>query len=250
MSENGYVKTDLQNGVGTITFFHPKSNSLPASILKELAQGVDTLAADKNARVIVLQSDGPGAFCAGASFAELTAVADERGGQEFFMGFARLILAMRRAPKFVLARVHGKAVGGGVGIIAASDYVYAHQSASLKLSEFAIGIGPFVVGPAIERKIGTAGFQAMSVDTDWRDAAWGKTKGFYAEVFNTVEELNAAVGTFAAKLSKGSPEAAAQLKAVFWEGTEDWEKLLPARAGMSGRLVLTPYAREAIKKQG
>ncbi len=245
-SPDGYVRTTIADGIGRIEFFHPKSNALPSAILRDLAAAVTAVGADPAARVIVLQSGGIGPFCAGASFDELTAIASPEQGQEFFSGFARVILAMIRAPKFVISRVHGKAAGGAVGLIAASDFSMAVTKASAKLSELAVGIGPFVVGPVIEKKIGLAAFGAMSVDADWRDAAWGERHGLYAKLFDDVSDMDHAVDTLAATLASSNPEAMLMLKRVFWTGTEQWDALLAERAAMSGTLVLSEFTRSAI----
>ena len=238
---------DVAGGIATVQFSHPKGNSLPGALLRRLAASVDTLAANPQARVLVLRSEEPGPFCAGASFNELRAIADAAEGKEFFMGFARLIVAMRRAPKFIVARVHGRTVGGGVGVVAASDYVVAHESAQVKLSELAVGIGPFVVGPVIERKIGLAAFQSLAVDaTEWRDAAWAERHGLFSRVVGTPAELDSTVDGLAARLAASNPEAMARMKATFWEGTENWDALLESRAEMSGTLVLSAFTRRAL----
>jgi methylglutaconyl-CoA hydratase len=243
----GQVRTDLRDGIATVTFAHPKGNSLPAALLRALADAVGAVGRERDARVVVLRSEGNGPFCAGASFDELTRIADAEQGKEFFMGFARLILAMRDCPKFVIARVHGRAVGGGVGVTAAADYAIAVSSAQVKLSELAVGIGPFVVGPAIERKIGLAAFQTLAVDaTSWRDALWAERVGLFARVVERVDELDAAVQTLATRLARSNPEAMARMKAVFWEGTGHWPALLEQRAAMSGTLVLSDFTRQAI----
>ena len=242
----GSVRSELSGGIATITFAHPKSNSLPGTLLAELARSVREAGEDPGARVIVLRSEGEGAFCAGASFAELQAISDAGGGKRFFMGFVNLILAMIRAPKFVVTRVHGKAVGGGVGIVSASDYALAAAGASLKLSELAVGLGPFIVGLPIQKKIGLGAFAAMSVDADWRDAAWGYNHGLYAELHPDIGALDAALQRRVQALASSNPEAMAQLKAVFWEGTEDWAAELEARAERSGTLVLSEFTSKAV----
>jgi methylglutaconyl-CoA hydratase len=246
-AEPGSATFLLEDGVGTIRFHHPKGNSLPAALLRRLAECVDRAAGDPGVRVIVLRSEGTGPFCAGASFDELKAIADERQGKEFFMGFARLILAMRRTPKLIVARVHGRVVGGGVGVVAASDYAIAAAEASVRLSELAVGIGPFVVGPVIERKIGLAHFAALAVDAaGWRDAAWAERVGLFARVVPRAQDLDAAVSALAATLARSSPAAMQRMKEVFWQGTEGWDELLERRAEMSGTLVLSDFTREAI----
>ncbi len=242
-----FVKTAITDGIATVTFFHPKSNSLPAAILAALAKNIEQAGADKSVRVIVLRSEGEKAFCAGASFDELVAIDDEAAGLAFFNGFALVINAIRTAPCFVIGRVQSKAVGGGVGLAAAVDVCYAHESAAVKLSELAIGIGPFVVGPAVERKIGAASFGFISATpATWRSAAWAEQKGLYAELFETTGKLDAAVEAHARELSTYSPEAMAELKRIMWRGTEDWGSLLPERAAVSGRLVLSEFTRNAI----
>jgi len=233
-------------GVATVRFGHPKGNSLPATLLVGMADAITAAGADPAARVIVLASEGTGPFCAGASFDEFKAVKDAAAGRQFFSGFARVILAMIRAPKFVIARVQGKVAGGGVGLVAAADYAIAIGAAPLKLSELAVGIGPFVVGPVIERKIGLAAFSAMAVDADWRSAAWAHQHGLYAEVVDDHRALDERVAAFATRQAGYHPEAVRHLKATFWTGTEEWPALLAERAGISGSLVLSDFTRNAI----
>jgi methylglutaconyl-CoA hydratase len=245
--DSGHVSVETTDGIAAVRFGHPKGNSLPGPLLRRIADTIDTVAADTSAQVIVLRSSEPAPFCAGASFDELKSIADAQTGREFFMGFARVILAMRRCPKLIIARVHGKAVGGGVGIVAAADYAIATSAASVKLSELAVGIGPFVVGPAIERKIGSGAFQALAIDaTGWRDADWAERHGLFAQVVSDGAALDEAVAALAGQLARSNPDAMATLKQVFWEGTDDWPARLEERAAMSGRLVLSTFTRNAI----
>lgn len=242
----GAVTSAVADGVGALTFSHPKSNSLPAGLLAKLASEVDRLSADASVRVITLQSEGTGAFCAGASFDELTRVATPEAGQVFFSGFGRVILAMIRSPKFIITGVQGRAAGGAVGLIAASDYSFAVRTASAKLSELAVGLGPFVVGPVIEKKIGLSAFSGMAVDADWRDAEWCERHGLYTRLSDNAEEMRAAVNKLAKTLAASNPEAMTGLKQVFWQGTENWDAVLAERAGMSGRMVLSDFTTQAI----
>jgi len=247
--EQGDVKHAIENGIATITFSHPKSNSLPGKVLAKLAATITELGLNDDAKVIVLKSEGERAFCAGASFDELLSIEDYPTGKEFFMGFARVINAARKCPKFIIGRVQGKAVGGGVGMASAVDYCLATKFASAKLSELAIGIGPFVVGPAVERKVGTSAFNALAINaTEWQTAQWAKEKGLYVDVFETVEEMDAEVQALAERLSKSNPEAMDLLKKAAWKGTEDWDELLESRAEMSGKLVLSEFTTNAINK--
>jgi len=250
LSDSGTVNVTAAEGVATVRFSHPKGNSLPAALLARLADDIRRLGTRDDVHVVVLRSSDAGPFCAGASFDELKAIRDSAAGKEFFMGFARVILAMTRCPKLIIARVHGKTVGGGVGLVAASDYAMAVESASLRLSELAVGIGPFVVGPAIERKIGLGGFSAMAIDTDWRTARWAEEFGLYSRVFDSVNALDSALELFARKLARTNPEAMARMKSIFWQGTEHWERLLEERAEMSGALVTSEYTRNAIAAFG
>ena len=246
--EAGAVQTSVAEGIASIRFGHPKGNSLPGKLLVQLAAAIAQMGADPAARVILLQSEGSGPFCAGASFDEFKAVSNAEEGQRFFSGFAQVILAMIRAPKFVVTRVQGKTAGGGVGIVAASDYALATSGAELKLSELALGIGPFVVGPVIEKKIGLAGLSALAVDAEWRSAAWAERHGLYAEVLDTPVALDTRVRDFTRKLAGFHPEAMRELKASFWAGTEHWPELLTARAAISGRLVLSEFTKRAISR--
>jgi methylglutaconyl-CoA hydratase len=243
----GYVRTEIEHGIATIEFFHPSSNSLPAAILSDLAKTINDVGIDDRVKVLVLRSAGEKAFCAGASFDELVAISTEQEGKSFFSGFANVINAMRKCHKLIIGRIHGKAVGGGVGLAAAVDYAIATEEASVKLSELAVGIGPFVVGPAVERKIGLSCFSQLAIDaSEWRSAEWAKKHGLYAEIHNTVEEMDEAISSLADRLCHSSPQAMAQLKKIFWHGTEHWDNLLNERATISGRLVLSDFTRNAI----
>ena len=245
----GTIKSTIENGIGTITFFHPQSNSMPGVQLRNLAAEIEKLGKDDDAKVIVLKSEGDKTFCAGASFDELISIKDIETGLKFFSGFAMVINAMRKAPKFIIARIQGKVVGGGVGIASSADYTFAVDSASIKLSELAVGIGPFVVGPAVERKVGTSAFCQLTINaTEWQTAQWAKEKGLYAEVFSTAEEMDKGIATLAQKLASSNPEAMMMLKKVMWEGTENWDTLLIERAKMSGTLVLSEFTVNVINK--
>jgi methylglutaconyl-CoA hydratase len=244
---DAFVNAEVADGVCTVTFFHPASNSLPGEILSKLAKTIHSAGVDLDTRVIVLKSFGERAFCAGASFDELLALKNETEGLEFFSGFANVINAIRTCPKFVIGRVQGKAVGGGVGLAAAVDHCFATKHASVKLSELAIGIGPFVVGPAIERKVGTSGFSQLSIDaTSWKTASWAAQYGLYADVFESTEEMDDAVSRLANQLASSSPEAMKELKKVLWNGTDDWGNKLKELAQISGRLILGDFSKEAI----
>ncbi|HMO33999.1 MAG TPA: enoyl-CoA hydratase/isomerase family protein [Lacibacter sp.] len=247
--EGGYVKSEFHNHVTTIEFYHPQGNSLPYRILEQLATAIHGAGNDEETRVIVLRSQGEKAFCAGASFDELTAIRTEEEGRRFFSGFAQVINAMRTCPKFVIGRIHGKCVGGGVGLAAACDYAIATENAAVKLSELAVGIGAFVVGPAVERRMGNAAFMQLAIDaSNWRTAGWAQKKGLFAEVHHSSETMDEAVQNLVDSLLHANPEAMALLKQTFWAGTENWDSLLTERAAISGRLVLSRFTREAIDR--
>jgi methylglutaconyl-CoA hydratase len=250
MSEqNGAVNLTIKNNIGTIEFFHPKGNSLPGKLLRELAQTINDAGTNDDIRVVVIKSRGDGAFCAGASFDELMAIEDYETGKKFFMGFALVLNAMRTCPKLIIVRVHGKTVGGGVGIAAAGDYTFAEQKADVKLSELALGIGPFVVGPAVERKIGKSAFSALSIDaSNWYEAEWALKHGLYNKTFDSTYDLDQGVRSLTKQLASSSPEAMQELKTILWRGTENWNELLEQRAEISGRLVLSDFTKNFIKK--
>ena len=249
IDKKGYVKSETHKGITTIEFFHPQSNSLPAKILHDLAVAIQHAGEDPDTIVVLLRSAGEKAFCAGASFDELTAIKNEKEGLAFFSGFANVINAMRLCPKFIVGRIHGKCVGGGVGLAASLDYAIATEAAEVRLSELAIGIGPFVVGPAVERKIGISAFSQLSIDAShWRNADWARRKVLFAEVHSTVEEMDEAIHRLTHTLSHSNPEAMAEMKKIFWKGTEHWDHLLIERAKISGRLVLSDFTKDEIEK--
>jgi methylglutaconyl-CoA hydratase len=245
---NGSVTANLQGGISTISFSHPAQNALPADLLKQLCTEIEKAGNHPNASVIVLKSEGDRTFCAGASFDELVQIKDKKAGAAFFAGFANVINACRKSPKIIIARIQGKAVGGGVGLAAAADYCLATDEAAIKLSELAIGIGPFVISPAVIRKIGLPAFSQLTIRAvDFQTAAWAKEKGLYNEVYPDINSMDAALDALTQKLATYHPEALHGLKQILWEGTEDWDDLLVERAAISGELVLSDFTQNALK---
>lgn len=246
---DAYVKQNIQNGIATIEFFHPAHNSLPGDLLAKLANTITEAGNDNEVKVVILKSGGDRTFCAGASFTELISINDAETGKVFFSGFANVINAMRKCPKFIIGRIQGKTVGGGVGVASATDYCMATKLAAIKLSELNVGIGPFVVGPAVERKLGLSGMSQIAIDANtFFDAEWAKQKGLYNQVYDSIEELDEAVQKFAENICNYNPEAMKEMKKVFWSGTEDWDELLAERAVISGRLVLSDFTKETLKR--
>ena len=244
-----YVKQNIQDQVATIEFFHPAHNSLPGDILAKLADTITETGKNDEVLVIILKSGGERTFCAGASFKELINIKDEVEGEKFFMGFANVINAMRKCPKFIIGRVQGKTVGGGVGLASAMDYCMATKFAAIKLSELNIGIGPFVVGPAVQRKLGVSGMSQIAIDANsFYSPEWAMQKGLFTKVYDSTEELDEAIAEFAQNLCGYNPEAVKEMKQMFWRGTEDWDELLNERAKISGRLVLSSFTKEKLKK--
>ena len=244
-----FIQQDLNNGIATISFYHPEHNSMPSDLLLKLTAMLEEAGKNDAIKVVILKSGGDKTFCSGASFQELCAINDETAGKLFFSGFANVINAMRKCPKIIIGKIQGKAVGGGVGIAAATDYCLASQFASIKLSELTIGIGPFVVAPAIERKIGLAAFSQLTLDaTTFYDASWAQNKGLYASVYETNDELEDAVQKLAQSFTSYNPDALIALKKILWKDTENWDELLQERAAISGKLILSPFTKEALKR--
>ncbi len=247
--ENGSLYTNIVSKIATIEFGHPASNSFPSELLERLAKQIHLLSSDENVAVIILKSEGDRAFCAGASFDELVAITTLEEGKEFFSGFANVINAMRSCSKLIIGRIQGKTVGGGVGLAAACDYVLATEAAAIKLSELTIGIGPFVIAPAVERKIGVSGLAELTLDaTSWKNAYWAKEKGLYARVFETVADLDKEIAILSEKLASYNPEALLEMKKTLWIGTSHWSDLLIERAEVSGNLVLSEFTKKALSK--
>lgn len=248
ISDQGNIAIDIQAKIATITFSHPASNSFPSSLLQKLTSELNAISSNPEVNVVVLQSEGK-TFCAGASFDELLSITNLKDGKKFFSGFADVINAMRNCSKIIIGKVQGKAVGGGVGLISACDFAFAYQDAAVKLSEIAIGIGPFVIEPAVSRKIGKNAMAEMSLQpTIWQTADWAVAKGLYADLFDSMAEVNEATQHLAEKLASYNPEALAEMKKVFWEGTENWDNLLYERAAISGKLVLSDFTKEALSQ--
>jgi len=247
--ENGSLYTHIQSKIAVIEFFHPAGNSLPGELLARLAGAFNELSANNAVNVIILKSEKETTFCAGASFDELSAISTVDDGNQFFLGFANVINAMRKCSKLIIGRVQGKAVGGGLGLAAACDYCFATEQASIKLSEFTIGIGPFVIAPSVKRKMGLAALSELTLDAaNWQNAYWAKEKGLFAKVFESINEMDKEVDNFALKLSQYNPEALKEMKKVLWEGTEHWDILLEERAKISGKLVLSESTKSALLK--
>ena len=250
MDGQPYVRSETHQHITTIEFYHPQGNSLPSKLLRELANEIHKAGIDFNTRVIVLRSAGEKAFCGGASFDELVAIKSKEEGTKFFSGFGQVINAMRKCPRMIIARVQGKCVGGGVGIVAAADYAIALEGAEVKLSELSLGFGPFVIAPAVQRKIGMGAFSALSIDaTMWRKAEWALRKGLFSELHHSIAEVNEAVSRLAFTLARSSTDAMAELIEVLWKGTDDWDGLLQERAEFSGRLAMSDFSKAEIAKR-
>ncbi len=249
LTEKGSVALTIsQTGIATISFYHPAQNSLPSRLLDQLVEKIDLAGNDPQTKAILMKSEGDRTFCAGASFDELLQIKTKEQGAAFFAGFARVINACRKSPKIIIARVQGKAVGGGVGLAAAADYCLATEFASIKLSELAIGIGPFVISPAVIRKIGLPAFSQLTIRaSDFQTAQWAKEKGLYNEVYKDIAEMDVALDALAQKLASYHPEALNGLKQILWEGTADWDELLNQRAAVSGELVLSEFTQQALR---
>lgn len=246
---NGSLYTHIQNRIATVEFYHPASNSMPKELLERLAKAFNDLSNNEEVSVIILKSENEKAFCAGASFDELMNIDSFEQGKEFFLGFANVINAMRSCSKLIIGRVQGKSVGGGVGLAAACDYCFATEASSIKLSEFTIGIGPFVIAPVVERKIGVAALSELTIDaTSWKNAYWAQNKGLFSNVFETIRDMDFELDVLLNKLSNYNPEALREMKKVFWCGTEDWSKLLEKRAEISGKLVMSEFTKNALNK--
>lgn len=247
--QNGSLYTNIQNKIATVEFGHPASNSFPSELLERLEKEFHKLSNDETVNVIILKSEGEKAFCAGASFDELVAIENLEQGKQFFSGFAKVINAMRECNKLIIGRIQGKTVGGGVGLAAACDYTIAVEDAAIKLSELTIGIGPFVIAPAVERKIGVSGLAELSLAAhEWKNAYWAKEKGLYAKVFENIKDLDKEVTFLAEKLASYNPQALEQMKKILWENTSNWSTLLEERAAISGELVLSDFTKNALVK--
>jgi len=246
---NGSLYTHIENKIATIQFGHQASNSFPSELLSRLTHSINELSSNQDVHVIILKSEQEKAFCAGASFDELVAISNFEDGKQFFLGFANVINAMRNCSKLIIGRIQGKAVGGGVGLAAACDYCLATKQADIKLSEFTIGIGPFVIEPAVRRKIGLTALSELTLDAEsWQNAYWAKEKGLYAKIFDTIKEMDIEVEILANKLSNYNPEALKEMKKALWKGTENWTALLEEKAQISGKLVLSDFTKKALQK--
>ena len=245
---NGFVTQELKNNIAEITFGTPKSNALPGEILEKLAQTIIESGRDENVKAILLKSEGDKAFCAGASFDELLEIDDLENSKIFFGGFAKVLNAMRSCGKLVVVRVQGKTTGGGVGIACAADYCFATKDAAMALTELNLGIGPFVIGPYVERKIGKSAYEAISIDADFRSADWCEKHDVYHSVSENIQEMDAKIEAFMKKLSERSADALASIKKVSWEGSEHFDQLMPERILMSASLILEDSAKQNIQK--
>ena len=245
----GTIETIINGNIATLLFFHPSSNSFPSTLLQQLTDEINALSKNDSVSIIILKSAGTGAFCAGASFYELLSVSNYEEGSRFFSGFANVINAMRKCPKLMIGRIHSKAVGGGVGLASACDYSFATTKSEIKLSEIAIGIGPFVIEPAVSRKIGKMAMSEMTLNpTAWKTSKWAFEKGLFSEVFENIEDLDIRLEEYTNELSSYNPDALLEMKKVLWEGTSHWDSLLYERAAISGRLVLSDFTKSALEK--
>lgn len=245
----GYVRSSVRNHIATIEFYHPKGNSLPGKLLEDLAIAVQSAGNNAEAKVVVLRSIEHDVFCSGTLLEELIPMKTSEEGFKFFSGFARVINAMRKCPKFIVVAVHGKCVGGGVGLVAAADYAIALEGADVRLSELCIGFGPFTIGPAIQRKMGLSAFSQLAIDAHlWRSADWARRKGLYAELHPNKRSMEDSITRLSTSLSQVDPKVTEEMKKSLWVGTENWDTLLEEKARISSKLVVMDQAREYLEK--
>ncbi len=237
-----YLNIEMHGNYAVIEFFHPSHNSLHTGLLDKLRIAIDDLEKEESVNCILLKSGGDRTFCAGANFDEMKSISNFDEGKKFFSGFGKVIQSMKKSSKIIVGRIQGKAVGGGVGIIAACDIAFATKFASIRLSELSIGIGPFVIEPAVTRKLGISGFSELTLrPLVWKDALWVKSKGMFSEVFKTTELLDDYVDKYIKSLSSYSPVAIREIKKMLWHGTESWDSLMEKRAEISGELAMKNY---------
>lgn len=243
------VQLNITHNIATISFYSIKSNSFTSIMLHELSQLLDEVSKNETINVVILKSEGEKTFCAGASFDELLQVENEEDASLFFSGFAKVILAMKNCKIPIITRVQGNAVGGGVGIIAASDYAFSLNNCKVKLSELSLGFGPFVIEPAVSRKIGIIAMQNISYNpVEWKNIQWARENNLFQETFETIELMDEKIEIFVNQLSNYSRDALVELKKVFWNNTEHWDKLLYERAAISGKLALSSYTKVKLKE--
>lgn len=244
--EEGFVSVEFKDNIAKITFFHPKGNSLSRNLLRKLEEAFNSVNESKNASVILLQSQGEKAFCGGASFDELTSIKDFDNAVDFFAGFGKVINSMRKSSFFIVGRVQGKAVGGALGLISACDYVAATSNASVRLSEYSLAIGPFVISNAVERKIGKSALSQMTIDTQWYDSNWSLSKGLFNQVFSSIEEMDQFLENFLKEIASRSLNTQKELKKLFWEGTDNWDELLYQKAHITAKLLFSNETQQII----
>lgn len=244
-----FVELKIEKNIGEITFFHPRHNAIPSDLLKQLEASIYEASNDETVKMILIKSAGNRTFCAGADFEELISITSFKVGKAFFNGFGKVINAIRKIDKLVVCRVQGKAVGGGVGLAAACDIAFATRYGSIRLSEISIGIGPFVIAPAVERKIGKNAFALLTLQPmKWMSAQEANENGLYAGVYDDAEAMDEAIDHYLKEMSQYNPEALKEMKRVLWKGTEHWDDLLEDRAALSGRLVLSEFTKQALNK--
>jgi methylglutaconyl-CoA hydratase len=249
MTENpqntGFINYNIKDSVLHLEFGHPLGNSLPSNLLSGLKNSITTASTDDSIKVILLKSSG-NSFCGGASFNELVKIDNLEDATEFFMGFANLMLAIKECPKPVVAKVHGKSVGGGLGIIAASDWAIGTEKSSIRLSEISIGIGPFTIGPVLVRKIGVGNFQRLSLSADWIDSNWGLNSGLFQEICNS-DALETVTESRIEHFKKLDPISFAENKKLMWSFSDITEDSLRVKASNVSKLLLNQNTQSILK---
>lgn len=244
LMSNEYIHYAAEYGIGRIEFFHSRGNALTSTMLREITSFIRAAGEDPEIKIVMIQSAGEASFCGGASLDELMECDSVKEARDFFMGFAHLLTAIRTCPKLVVVRVQGKVVGGGLGIVAVADLAFATVEASIRLSELSIGLGPFVIGAAVERKIGISAFSELTyLSSIWKDAHWAKEKGLFSAVFETLAALDIAMAAQIIELETYAPEAIALTKKMFWAQTPEWSDELEKRAGYSAKLWIQKKTR-------
>ena len=223
-------------------------NAFDAELIATLISALDRLGADPDIRVVVLEGAGA-SFSAGADLNWMRgmAAASEAANRDDALALARLMRTLDTLPKPTIARVHGPAFGGGVGLVACCDIAVAANEAKFGLTESKLGLLPAVISPYVIAAIGSRHARRYFASAEIFDAAEAHRIGLLHEIVAT-DRLDAAIGRHIALLLKAGPVASASAKRLVAEAARQTDRVAldAANASLIARLRVSPEGQEGI----
>lgn len=238
------------NVVAQITLNRPEvRNAFDDTLIQSLTKAFTRLGKDANVRVIILRAEGS-AFCAGADLNWMQRSVDFSFSENVQDAhhLAAMLKAIYDCPKPVIARVHGAAFGGGVGLVAACDIALATESAKFCLSETRLGLIPAVISPFVVPKIGQTAARRYFLTAEVFSATQAAHLNLVTEVASDEAALDALLAKIVGAILANGPEALSQSKVLLEQITHfAWDRAVDITTKMIAERRASAEGQEGMR---